>query len=165
MGKIAKSMECYFSTSYFCSGGRKNTRMICGFSIQRQIRCLFVFQISCFHSSKLYVKVWTWKERKPFGSGPNPRRRQALARWVPTKPQRKTYNNNFPGWVIESSSLVAPPLTMDHLSTSPRNSWRFYLTKRKIRQARLRLQDTSTYALFIEKNLRNMISHMALRFS
>ena len=26
-------------------------------------------------------KVWTWKERRPFGSGPNPRRRQALARF------------------------------------------------------------------------------------
>merc|ERR1719206_1504348 len=35
------------------------------------------------HKNDLWLldpEVWTWKERKPFGSGPNPRRRQALAR-------------------------------------------------------------------------------------
>lgn len=92
-------------------GGRKNTRMICGFSIQR------------------------------FGRG---KRENHLGQG-----QIQDVAKLLPGWVIESSSLVAPPLTMDHLSTSPLNSWRFYLTKRKIRLASWWTTMTSTFWIWL----------------
>lgn len=92
-------------------GGRKNTRMICGFSIQRSGR---------------------GKRENHLGQG-----------------QIQDVAKLLPGWVIESSSLVAPPLTMDHLSTSPLNSWRFYLTKKKIRLASWWTTTTSTFWIWL----------------
>ena len=85
-------------------------------------------------------KVWTWKERRPFGSGPNPRRRQALARferiyleymlWTKISPHLWT------GLGTGSFSLGAPPPTMDPLSTSHLSSWPFCHTRRRIKPAR-----------------------------